>query len=120
MNIHAVRGPDLDIHFTEINMIAPEERLEGTGTISYTEGVPIQAQPLGIDLELSVRGRPGAVLGLVGMLKDGPDELGYTPLSQPIHLGGTLSNIDESQWREMLINAPLRKAGGLFDKLLGR
>jgi hypothetical protein len=54
------------------------------------------------------------------MLKDGPDELGYTPLSQPIHLGGTLSNIDESQWREMLVNAPLRKAGGLFDKLLGR
>lgn len=120
MNIHAVRGPDLDIHFTEINMIAPEERLKGTGTITYTEGVPIQAQPLGVDLELSVRGRPAALLGLVGMLKDGPDELGYTPLSQPIHLGGTLSNIDESQWREMLVNAPLRKAGGLFDKLLGR
>ena len=29
-------------------------------------------------------------------------------------------NIDQSQWREMLVQAPLRKGGGLFDKLLGR
>jgi hypothetical protein len=120
MNIRAERGPDLDIHFTEINMIAPEERMTGTGTIAYAAGVPIQGQPLGIDLGLSVRGRPGMLLGIVGLLKDGPDELGYTPLSQPIHIGGTLKNVDESQWREMLINAPLRKAAGLFDKLLGR
>ena len=48
------------------------------------------------------------------MLKEGRDELGYTQLYQPIHLGGTLRNIDHSQWKEMLIQAPLRKGGGLY------
>jgi hypothetical protein len=54
------------------------------------------------------------------MLKEGQDEFGYTQLYQPIHLGGTLRSVDQSQWREMLVQAPLRKGGGLFDKLLGK
>jgi hypothetical protein len=55
------------------------------------------------------------------MLKDGGlDGLGYAQLYQTIHLGGTLADIDQSQWRDMLVRAPLRKAGGLFDKLLGK
>jgi hypothetical protein len=69
---------------------------------------------------MGVRGQLGKFLAVVGMLKDGHDELGYTELYQVIHLGGSLQNIDQSQWREMLVQAPLRKGGGLFDKLLGR
>jgi hypothetical protein len=57
---------------------------------------------------------------MVGLLKDGQDELGYRPLNQPIRLGGSLRNIDQSQWREMLVQASIKKGGGLFDKLLGR
>jgi hypothetical protein len=120
MNISAERGADLDVRFTEINLIAPEERITGAGRITHVEGVALQAQPLSVDLEMGARGRLGKILGVVGMLKDGRDELGYTQLYQAIHLGGTLQNIDQSQWREMLIQAPLRKGGGLFDKLLGR
>ena len=60
-------------------------------------------------------------MGIVGMLKEGgQDDLGYSQLYQPIHLGGTLRSVDQSQWRDMLVRAPLRRAGGLFDKLLGR
>jgi hypothetical protein len=84
------------------------------------EGVPIRAQPLSVDLDLGVRGRLGKFLAIVGMLKEGQDELGYTKLYQPVHLGGTLERIDQSQWREMLIQAPLRKGSGLINKLLGR
>jgi hypothetical protein len=120
MNISAERGSDLNIVINEFVLIAPEERVTGTGRIAYVEGVPIRAQPLSIDLDLGVRGRLGKFLALVGMLKDGQDELGYTQLYQPIHLGGTLQNIDQSQWREMLIQAPLRKGSGLINKLLGR
>jgi hypothetical protein len=120
MNVSAERGADLDIRFTEINLIAPEERMTGTGRITHVDGIPLQAQPLALDLELGVRGRIEKFLGTVGMLQDGKDELGYTKLYQPIHLGGTLQHIDQSQWRQMLAEAPLRKGGGLIDKILGK
>jgi len=120
MNISAERGADLNIRITEFTLLAPEERATGTGRITYEEGVPIRAQPLSVDLDLGVRGRLGKFMAIVGMLKEGQDELGYTQLYQPIHLGGTLQKIDQSQWREMLIQAPLRKGSGLIDKLLGR
>jgi hypothetical protein len=120
MSILAERGTDMNIRFTEISLIAPEERLSGTGSISYVEGTPIRDQPLSIDLDMGVRGQLGKFLDLVGMLRDGQDALGYTQLYQVIHLGGTLRNVDQSQWRDMLVQAPLRKGSGLFDKLLGK
>jgi hypothetical protein len=120
MNLSAERGPDLNIRLSKFTLIAPEERITGTGMITYEEGVPIRAQPLSIDLDVGVRGRLGGFLGVVGMLKEGQDELGYTQLYQPVHLGGTLQKIDQSQWKETLIQAPLRKGSGLIDKLLGR
>jgi hypothetical protein len=120
MSLAAERGPDMDIRVTEITLLAPEERLGGTGRISFVQGTPIRDQPLSIDLEMGVRGQLAKFLDLVGMLKDGQDPLGYNPLYQPIHLGGTLRNVDQSQWRDMLVQAPLRKGGGLFDKLLGK
>jgi hypothetical protein len=120
MSLSAERGADLDVRITEITLIAPEERLTGSGLISYVDGTPLRDQPLSVDLEMGVRGQLGRFLDLVGMLKDGQDALGYTPLYQAIHLGGTLRNVDQSQWRDMLIQAPLRKGGGLFDKLLGK
>jgi hypothetical protein len=120
MSLAAERGPDMDIRLTEITLLAPEERLAGTGRISFVQGTPVRDQPLSIDLEMGVRGQLGKFLDVVGMLKDGQDTLGYSPLYQPIHLGGTLRNVDQSQWRDMLVQAPLRKGGGLFDKLLGK
>jgi hypothetical protein len=120
MGIGAERGADMNIRITEISLIAPEERLTGKGVITYVDGTPIRDQPLSVTLEMGARGQLGKFLDVVGMLKDGQDELGYTSLYQPIHLGGTLHNVDQSQWREMLVQAPLRKGGGLFDKLLGK
>jgi hypothetical protein len=121
MTVVAARGSDLDLHLTEISLVAPEEHLTGTATVTHVEGVPLGDQPLSADLQLGVRGRLEALLGIVGMLKEGGlDGLGYSQLYETIHLGGTLAEIDQSQWHDMLVRAPLRKAGGLFDKLLGR
>ncbi len=121
VSVTAVRGADLNIILRQFALIAPEERIAGSGSITYQEGIPIRSQPLALDLDIGARGRLGIILGIVGMLKeDGPDELGYTPLYQTVHLGGTLQSIDQSQWREMLVQAPLRKGSRLFDKLLGR
>jgi hypothetical protein len=121
MTLLASRGADLDLRLTEISLIAPEEHLTGTATVTHVEGVAMGGQPLSADLQLGVRGKLEALLGIVGMLReDGQDGLGYSELYQSIHLGGTLRDIDQGQWRDMLVRAPLRKAGGLFDKLLGR
>jgi len=120
MGISVERGPDMDLRLTEFTLIAPEERLAGKGTIAHAEGVPIRDQALSVDLEMGARGHLARILDLVGLLKEGQDALGYRQLNQPIHLGGSLRNIDQSQWREMLIQASIKKGGGLFDKLLGR
>ena len=120
MSVTAERGADLDVRLTEISLIAPEERISGTGRISYAPATAIEDQPFAADLDVSVRGRLGKVLDIVGMLRDSQDALGYAPFYQPVHLGGTLRNIDQSQWKEMLLQAPLRKGSGLIDKLLGR
>ena len=120
MSVEVERGTDMDLRITALTLIAPEARLTGTGRVSHAEGVLIQDQPLSVDLNLSVRGATGRFLDTVGLLAEGQDELGYTPLNQPIHLGGTLRAIDQSQWKDMLVQASLRKGGGLFDKLLGR
>jgi hypothetical protein len=121
VSVTAVRGADLNIILKQFALLAPEERISGSGSIAYQEGVPIRAQPLSVDLDIGARGRLGMILGIVGLLKEGgQDELGYTPLYQTVHLGGTLQNIDQGQWRDMLVQAPLRKGSRLFDKLLGR
>ena len=120
MTLTAERGPDLDLRLTAINLIAPEARITGTGRITHSAGVALQDQPLSVDLDLGVRGSLGKVLDIVGLTTEDRDTLGYAKLVQPVHLGGTLRAVDQSQWKEMLVQASLKKGGGLFDKLLGR
>jgi hypothetical protein len=108
------------VRLTGINLIAPEARIIGTGRITYASGVSLQDQPLSVDLNLATRGQLGKFLDVVDLLSDERDSLGYTKLTQPIHLGGTLRAVDQSQWKDMLVQASLKKGGGLFDKLLGR
>jgi hypothetical protein len=119
MGVSVERGSDLDLRISELTLIAPNVRLTGKGRITHAEGVPIRDQALSLDLDLGVRGRLEQAMDIVGLLGEGQDELGYTHLYQTVHLSGSLSSIDDSQWRDTLIQAPLKK-GGLFDKLLGR
>ena len=44
-----------------------------------------------------------------GLLNAEKDAKGYTRFAEPIHLGGTLDRIDDTQWREVLVKAALRK-----------
>jgi hypothetical protein len=121
INLSAIRGSDLTVHLVELSLIAPEERLTGSGQIDYQASLPLSAQPFSVDLQLGVRGQMAELLGPVGLLKDERDDLGYARIVQPIHLGGTLGQIDESQWKDLLVQAALRKAaGGLLDRLLGK
>jgi hypothetical protein len=120
LKLTLVRGEDLDIVVKDLALTAPEQRITGSGRISYAPGVAVASQPLSLDLDMGVAGALAKFMGVVGLLSDGKDELGYTHLYEPIRLRGTLRAIDRSQLRQMLIQAPLRKGGGLIDKFLGR
>lgn len=120
MSVVLERGEDLDVVIREISLIAPEERVTGQGRVTHVPGLAFGAQPLSVELNVGARGNLARFMGIVGLLGDTKDELGYTPLYQGIHLGGSLRDVDRSQLRDMLIQAPLRKGGGLIDKLLGR
>ena len=121
INVVAHRGADLDIHCTEFALIAPELRVSGQGRITHQPGRSVADQPLSFDGELGARGRLAESLNTVGLLSDQRDDLGYTKMIQPFHLGGTLDDIDKRQWEETLVKAALHKAtGGLLDKLLGK
>ncbi len=121
ISVVAHRGANLDIRCTEFALIAPELRLSGSGLVAHLKDVPVADQPLTFDGELSARGGLAASLNAVGLLGDQKDDLGYTKMSQPLHLGGTLSDPDGTQWEETLVKTALHKAtGSLLNKLLGK
>ena len=105
LTVTAIRGVDRTIRLAEIAMSAPNERLTGSGQITYVAGLPLRARPLSLDLKFGARGAIAGFLSTAGLLSSDKDDQGYTMLHQPIHFGGTLEHIDESQWRDLLVKA---------------
>jgi hypothetical protein len=105
VTVNAIQGPDRTIRLVEMTMSAPDERLTGSGQITYAKGLPLSARPLSVELQLGVRGALAKLLSNAGLLSSHKDNLGYALLSQPIHFGGTLEHIDGSQWHDLLVKA---------------
>jgi hypothetical protein len=111
-NVTAVRGADRSIRIVDIAMTAEDERVTGSGQITYVKGLPLRAQPLSVDLQFGARGRIAKLLSAAGLLSTQKDDLGYTMLSQPIFLGGTLEHIDNRRWHELLVKAATQMPAG--------
>ena len=109
LTLTAIRGSDHTIRLAEIAMSAPNERLTGSGQITYAKGLPLRAQPIALELRFGARGRTAALLSTAGVLSSDKDEQGYMLLPQAIHFGGTLEQIDNSQWRDVLVRAATPK-----------
>jgi hypothetical protein len=115
------RGPSLDVDISSFSLIAPELRLSGTGRIAFAPGVGVLAQAFSFDGQLGARGRLADLMGGLGLLGAEKDDLGYTRMTDPFHLGGSLDAIDASSWRDQLLKSALHKAAGsVLDKLLGK
>ena len=117
LTIAANRGTDRTLRLAEVAMSAPNERLAGSGQITYVKGLPLSAQPIGLELRFGARGSIAELLATAGLLSSEKDEQGYIMLREPIHFGGTLEQIDSSQWHDLLVKAatqePVRgKKGG--------
>ena len=105
ITVTAIPGADRTIHLSEITMSAPNERLTGSGEIGYIEGRSIRAQPLSVDVRFGASGKIAEFLSTAGLLSAEKDDQGFKMIHQPIHFGGTLEHIDESQWHDLLVKA---------------
>ncbi len=110
--ITAVRSPDGSIRLTRFELTAPDEHLVGSGEIAAAPGRPLLSRPLSADLEFAFRGRAAELLAKAGALSPGKDALGYSLLGEPIHLGGSVGQIDTSSWHDFLARAATRKPDG--------
>jgi hypothetical protein len=105
LTLTAIRGPDGAIRLEDIAMTAGDERLTGSGQISFAKDLSLRARPLSVDLQFWGRNRISKRLAKIGLLSAQKDDAGYTLLNQPVHFGGTLEHIDNSQWHKLLVKA---------------
>jgi len=109
ITLTATRGFDGTIHVMDLVMVTPDEHVTGTGEIAYAKGRSPVASPLSIELKFGVRNETAELLAHTGLLSTEKDSLGYTLFKQPVHFGGTLQQLDLSQWHDLLFAAATRK-----------
>jgi len=110
VSVTAVRGADRTIRLLDLEMVAPDAHLKGTGTIAYARGLAVSDEPLTLDLRLGVKDVSATLLSKVGLLSGDRDGLGYPLLGEPIRFGGSLARIDDKQWHDLLAKAAAQKA----------
>ena len=108
--MHAERGRDLNLKLTSLEFLSPDTRLTGSGTIQYQKGVGIANQPLHVELRLAGKDSMAVVLRTAYLLGDQTDEKGYTPMSSSFVIGGTLANVDASQFWKIVGSAGAKAA----------
>jgi hypothetical protein len=109
VTVTAVRGPDRTIRLVNLEMVAPDEHLKGTGQITYAKGLPVSQEPLSLRLQLGVKDVAARLLSSVGLLSPDKDGLGYPLLNEPVVLAGTLVHIDDKPWHDLLAKAATQK-----------
>ena len=116
LSLTATRDESLNLVIKDFLVISPEVRLGGSGTIHYAPGVPVLAQAMQVQLNLGARGQLGDLMQRAGLLEAQQDNLGYSTFSEPLKLGGTLSNPDTSAIRNALLSSALLRSG-LLDNI---
>ena len=100
----SAKGP---IDLTGFTMNAPKLRLTGNGRISPLESQPIGQGTLELELKLGARDNFAVLLTTAGLLSADKDEAGYAWMREPLRLGGTLEQVDDTQWRDLLLKAAM-------------
>jgi hypothetical protein len=98
---------------SELTVVSPLARVEGSGGIEVEPGVPLVASPLDASLDMATRGDMTILFEGLGLLQEGTDEHGYRPLTRPVAVGGTVAEPDTSEFYEMLDEAARDSKGVL-------
>ena len=105
ISLVARRSVDGAFTLTDIEMVAPDEFVRGSGTIGARKGLGLFDQPLSLDLRVGAKGRVAGLLGTAGLADPFKDPKGFTLVSGTIHFGGTLAHIDATDWQQRLAQA---------------
>ena len=114
-SVKVVRGADLNLQLSALDFVSPIMHLTGKGQITYRAGVPIDLQPLELQLQLGSKEQLAQLMNRAGMLDATADASGYYPLKRPFIITGTAAKPDSAQLWRMVAEAGLGAAG-----LLGR
>jgi hypothetical protein len=107
LSLRLVRDETLNVTLEDISLIAPEIRLLGKGTVTYTAGKPLLDQPLALSLTFAGRGKTEQLLGKLHLLDGTRDELGYAKTQLPVTVAGSLAKPDPSAFFTKIANAKL-------------
>ncbi len=86
----------------------------GTGSITHQAGVPIQNQPLELQLKLAGKAHLAQLLNRLGVLNGTPDDKQYYPMSTPFTLSGSAAQVNSGDLWRILGGAAARAAAGAF------
>ena len=107
LSLRLVRDASLNVMLEDISLIAPEIRLLGKGTVTYTAGKPLLEQPLNLTLAFAGRGKIEQLLGKLRLLDGTKDELGYAKTQVPVTIAGSLAKPDPSAFFTKIASAKL-------------
>lgn len=113
--MQAERGADLNINVTRLEFLSSDTRLTGTGTITNQPGVPIQNQPMHLQLQLAGKDDMAVLLDRVHLLGTQQDDRGYQLMSTAFNVTGTPAKPDSSDYWRIATQVALRS--GLGDQL---
>jgi hypothetical protein len=98
---------------SELTVVSPLARIEGSGGVVVEPGVPIVESLLDATLDMATQGDMTILFEGLGLLQQGTDSHGYRLLSRPITIGGTVAEPDTSDFYEMLDEAATDSKGVL-------
>lgn len=121
LNVVLARDESLATMLRDFTLIAPEMRLSGVGEAKTGGDGLFLNSALAMEFQLFARGRTADLLGFLGALGNGVDELGYTRSNLPLKVGGTLAAPDTGELNRALTNLALEKSGAndLLNRILG-
>ena len=108
ITVVARRSADGAFQVSQIDMVAPDEFLRGTGEVTPVKGLSLFDQPLSFDLQIGAKGRVAQLLAKAGLADPKTDPQGFTLVNQTVHFGGTLAHIDSGAWQDLLVRAANR------------
>jgi hypothetical protein len=114
-SVHAERGADLNLKLTALEFLSAATHITGTGSIEHQPGVALDLQPLHVEVQLAGKDQMATLLNKAGLLGAAKDDKGYSLMSQPFVVTGTLAKPDSSQLWKIAGEAAAKAAvGGLF------
>jgi hypothetical protein len=103
--VTAIRDADGTWRLTDIAVTTPNLVLTGSGRLGMVGNLPLEEQPLEVELQVGLRGPLVARLTDTGLLSARKDGEGYTLLVSPVRFGGTTKRLDGKGWHDLLFNA---------------